>query len=993
MNAPCPRSFRALLISLLAVFGVCLALGEPSGGKSFFTERLRDEQAVYLDDATFGAVGDGVADDTASIQEAIDAVQEKSEYGVLYIPSGRYRVSDTLYIWKGIRLIGYGETRPTFFLAENAPGYQAEEAKYVFIFVSNRPRPGQAIRPANPGTFYSALSNVNIEIGEGNPMAIGVRSHFAQHCFLAHIDFLVGSGRAGVEKVGNEIEDCRFFGGDFGIITTKPSPSWPFVMMDSHFEGQRIASISTEEAGLTLLRISFKDTPSAIVVNPDRAEELYLADSSFENITGPALVISDEHNARPQFNLENVVAERVPVLAKFRRSGKTVAGPSELYRVASFTHGLQIDAPGQEGVVETRHQLESLESLPPRVASDVPPLPAQSEWANLKDFGAVGDGEVDDTEALRAAIAANRTVFLPTGRYRVSGTIELRADTVLIGASPITTQILIKDYTPAFMGGAEVPRIDEERIRRWGLDPQDEAVRRRFTPPVPAIAGPPKPLLLAPQGVRTILCGIGLDTGGANPSAIALKWMAGADSLVSDVRFLGGHGTYRPDGSSVPVYNENRTADGDYRRRWDSQYASLWVTNGGGGTFKNIWTPSPYAQAGMRITNTATEGRVYQLSSEHHVRAEVQLRGVENWKFYALQFEEESGEGPNALPLEIEDCRNLLFANTYLYRVDRMISPFPYGVRIRSSEDVVFCGLHVYSPTKFSYDVTVFDETRQQEVRAREVARLQVGVGEWGISEKRSPGTRVERIAGGFQFADAVATDRRGNVYFIDGRWHRIYQWNVDADTLSLVLDAAIAPVGIVFDSSDNAMVLTASKKVFTFDLDDPEESLRLVEAVPAEARPGAVAVHPGHRWRDAHDLFEASTAASESHFLSPDGSLYLTGLDTLRRCFTLRKATPGQPFYLADEFGQKVWRYEVESDGRLRDPELFAENGELDLAVDAKGRVYVAAGHVYVYAASGELLDVIEVPERPASLAIGGKAGDTLYIAARSSLYRIALK
>ncbi|MDQ8184344.1 glycosyl hydrolase family 28-related protein [Pelagicoccus sp. SDUM812002] len=978
------------LVALLVSASFSSLIGASTEGTSFYTERLVDPAAVYLDAKEFGVVGDGKADDTEAIQSAINAVQAKSEYGVLYVPEGIYRVSDTIYIWKGIRLIGFGSERPTFVLPANSVGYQSEEGKYIFNFVSNRPREGQAIRPANPGTFYSGLSNVNVEIGEGNSGAIGVRSHFAQHCFLAHIDFRIGSGRAGVEKVGNEIEDCRFFGGDYGIITTKPSPSWPFVMVDSFFEGQRVAAISTEEAGLTLLRISFKDTPSAIVVNPDRAEELYLADSILENISGPAVVISDEYNARPQFNIENVVANNVPTLAAFRKSGKKVEAPSELYRVKQFTHGFQISEIGEEGSVRTTRELEPLDALPEAVASDVPRLPEQRTWANLKDFGAVGDGEVDDTEALRAAIAANRTVFLPTGRYRVSDTITLQPDTVLIGASPITTQILIKDYTPAFMGAAVMPQIDEERIRRWGLDPEDEAVRRRFTPLVPAIAGAPKPLLVAPQGGRCIVSGIGLDTGGANPSAVALKWMAGTHSMVNDVRFLGGHGTYRADGSSIPTYNENRTADGDYRRRWDSQYASLWVTNGGGGTFKNIWTPSPYAQAGMRITNTATEGRVYQVSSEHHVRAEVQLSGVENWKFYALQFEEESGEGPDALPLEIEDSRNLLFVNTYLYRVDRMISPFPYGVKVRSSEDITFCGLHVYSPTKFSYDVTLYDESRGIEVRPREIARLEIGATSARAESEGSE--RVEKIAGGFQFADAMTADRHGNIYFIDGRWHRIYEWNTERDELSLVLDAAISPVGIVFDSSDNAMVLTASKDVFTFDPADPVESLRIVEASVVKSRPEAVAVHPGHRWRDSHDLFAASTAAAKSHFVSPDGSLYLTGLNTLRRCFTLRKAIPGQPFYLADEFGQKVWRYAVAADGRLSDPELFAENGELDLVVDSKGNVYVAAGQVYVYSPKGELIDRIDVPERPASLAMGGKDGDVLYIAARSSVYRVAL-
>ncbi|MDZ7723067.1 MAG: hypothetical protein U5R06_09755 [candidate division KSB1 bacterium] len=165
---------------------------------------------------------------------------------------------------------------------------------------------------------------------------MAVRSHYAQHCFIAHVDFFIGDGKAGVEEVGNEIEDCRFIGGDYGIITTKPSPSWPFLMIDTMFKGQRQAAISTEEAGLTLVRNQFVDVPHAVVVNPDRAEELFIIDSRFDRISKAAVVISDEYNARPQFNFKNIVCHETPVLARFRKSGKRIEAPADLYRVDDF---------------------------------------------------------------------------------------------------------------------------------------------------------------------------------------------------------------------------------------------------------------------------------------------------------------------------------------------------------------------------------------------------------------------------------------------------------------------------------------------------------------------------------------------------------------------------------------------------------------------------------------------------------------------------------
>ena len=40
-----------------------------------------------------------------------------------------------------------------------------------------------------------------------------------------------------------------------------PAPVWQFLLMDSSFEGQRAAAIKTQEAGFTLIRVSFSNLP------------------------------------------------------------------------------------------------------------------------------------------------------------------------------------------------------------------------------------------------------------------------------------------------------------------------------------------------------------------------------------------------------------------------------------------------------------------------------------------------------------------------------------------------------------------------------------------------------------------------------------------------------------------------------------------------------------------------------------------------------------
>src|ERR1039458_4667349 len=140
---------------------VFLGIAFPSRGASFYPARLDDPSAVYLAQDQFPVRGDGIADDSAAIQAAIDRVQEKTGEGILFIPEGRYRVTRTIYVWPGVRLIGYGEKRPVFVLADKTPGVQ-QGIGDMFFFAGFRPnqRPGgaafagRAFRPlpTPPGT-------------------------------------------------------------------------------------------------------------------------------------------------------------------------------------------------------------------------------------------------------------------------------------------------------------------------------------------------------------------------------------------------------------------------------------------------------------------------------------------------------------------------------------------------------------------------------------------------------------------------------------------------------------------------------------------------------------------------------------------------------------------------------------------------------------------------------------------------------------------------
>src|SRR5271155_701238 len=356
-----------------------LSTAVPLLGTSYYPARPKDAKAVYLSADNFPVKGDGIADDSAVLQQAINKVRETTNQGILFVPAGRYRLTKTIYIWPGIRLIGFGTVRPTFVLAADTPGFQQGPA-YMMFFAGGGPSANASPADANPGTFYSAISNIDIEIHEGNPGAVGVRAHYAQHCFLAHMDFHIGSGLAGIHDGGNVAQDVHFYGGQYGIWTRKPSPGWQFSVIDATFEGQREAAIREREAGLTLIRPQFKNVPTAISIDAQYSDELWVKDGRMENVTGPAVIISNENSARTEINMVSVICRKVPVFVAYRESEKQIAGPAEMYEVKTFSHGLHYEDVGAVPAIHDVYETAPLSTLPKPVKSDILDLPPLDTW-------------------------------------------------------------------------------------------------------------------------------------------------------------------------------------------------------------------------------------------------------------------------------------------------------------------------------------------------------------------------------------------------------------------------------------------------------------------------------------------------------------------------------------------------------------------------------------------------------------------------------------
>ncbi len=1058
------RQHKYRFLFLLAmVMGILPAWAGTVRENSVYQQKPEDPEALFFTPEQFSIKADGKSDVSDALQEALNQVKREKSFGILFIPEGKYRISRTIYIPPAVRMIGYGGKRPVFILGKNTPGFQAEvpgdkgKANYMFWFTGNMVGAGDTPRDAGAGTFYSAISNIDFTIEEGNPHAVVLRTHFAQHGFISHSVMNIGKGKAGIFDVGNELENVKFIGGEYGIYTYRTSPGWPMMIADTWFENQRKAAILTYDAGLAIVKMQVKNVPVVVEMGDSKPDRLYMEECLFENVTEAAIKISMEGNTFTQVNLQNIDCHKVPVLASFHKSGNKVMGLEKSYRVRDFTYGLVMEDLVADSRVETITDLVPIDKVPAVLTPGIPALPPMEEWVNIRQLGAVGDGDNDDTPVFREALEKYKTIYVPQGWYRITGTLKMRPGTRIIGLHPFATQFVLKESEPAFSGfGAPVAMVESSA----GGDDQFN--------------------------------GIGLSTGGYNYRAVGCKWMAGEKSLLNDVKFVGGHGTMRkpaPPTADVPAAAQDATAQraagqgvsglgapvpgaaaqaaagqgttgqqvagqGTAGQRagmarlqgrgpaissptspvsaqgmdlaWDNQYWSLWVTNNGGGILKDIWTANTYAASGLYVSNTSTPGRIYAMSLEHHVRNEARFENVQNWKIMAFQFEEEGREGKECQMMEISGCRDLLFANLWMYRVIRVTTPQPYGIKVRNSENIEFRNLHSYTQVLQVIEFPVYEANKELPVYPWDFARLTVTGRENGkLKLPVTPG-KMEKLAGGFNFTTGATSDSKGNVYFCETRLKKIYQWNAASNSLRLLADYPYKPLTLATDTKDNLLVVFrydpqpgllvngVQERVkvlpddnpmysgwgnggwaawaYSVDPENPDETIKLLPRVANSAIPKVEKVyHPSSRWR--YDFNDIVVSMPDSSFVAPDGVTIIPETYDIYRSTTLTPTAPGKKFFVADEDVKRTVELTVDEKGKAGNLKEVHARGEYTSVVDKEGNLYLADGQIFVFDPSGREIKRISIEERPISMTIGGKEGNTLFVTTRTALWGMQIK
>ncbi|MBX3356939.1 MAG: SMP-30/gluconolactonase/LRE family protein [Phycisphaeraceae bacterium] len=285
------------------------------------------------------------------------------------------------------------------------------------------------------------------------------------------------------------------------------------------------------------------------------------------------------------------------------------------------------------------------------------------------------------------------------------------------------------------------------------------------------------------------------------------------------------------------------------------------------------------------------------------------------------------------------------------------------------------------------------------------------------------PGTQAERLADGFSFVEGPvwASVESGYLLFSDPNRNVIHRWSPDGEVSIYRTKSGYTgtDIGEYHQPGSNGLAI------------DPEGRLTICEhgnrRVTRLEHNGTLTVladrHNGKRLNSPNDLVYRSDGTLyftdppfglPRAFADPSKELEFSGVyclynGTLRLVGTDMTGpnglalSPDEKHLYVDNWDEKrkvVMRYDVAPDGSLSNGAVFFDMtgapGEeaLDgLKVDAHGNVYVSGpGGVWIISAAGAHLGTLVLPELPANFAWGDADGRTLYMTARTGLYRILL-
>lgn len=408
------------------------------------------------------AIGDGKADDTVALQNALNGLRDGS---VLYFPPGSYRITRPLSLqnstgarWIGGLIVGSG--RDTKLVWDGVAGGTmwllngVAYSRFVGLELDGRGKAGVGFHYQATQGFQTEVTHRHLAF-RGFTNAAVLERHPNQGQALAETTFencLFEDCERGVAFLQFNDYDFTFDGCEFrrcGVAVDCAHGN--FYVRNCHFEGSRVVDIRDLSEHCSSIRRSTSTGSQAFVLRTSSVASLTIQDCHVDGwlnpegavlLSRPPVLLFDCVFTNPPQDKQGAGLPPVRVQSEGQRllgSGNQVQGAPGLIQGARPM--LLTIPPGErKGVIRSARQsfLQETVHLPRRV------------FDARVHFGAKGNGVADDTAAIQktidaaAAASEGAIAYLPTGHYVITSTLRISGKNFFVGGSGWGTKLIWK---------------------------------------------------------------------------------------------------------------------------------------------------------------------------------------------------------------------------------------------------------------------------------------------------------------------------------------------------------------------------------------------------------------------------------------------------------------------------------------------------------------------------------------------------------------------
>ena len=257
----------------------------------------------------------------------------------------------------------------------------------------------------------------------------------------------------------------------------------------------------------------------------------------------------------------------------------------------------------------------------------------------------------------------------------------------------------------------------------------------------------------------------------------------------------------------------------------------------------------------------------------------------------------------------------------------------------------------------------------------------------------------VEKVTANYRFTEGPAWSRDGYLLYSDVPRNKIVKYTPGEKPV-FFREESNGASGNAFDEKGRLYTCeTAARRVTRTDKNGKIEVLADKWEGKRFNAPNDIVVR-----KDGHAFFTDPAFGSQLdareldffgvYHISPKGLLAVVAKPK-GRPNGVALAPNGHILYVSNSDERTVLAYEVDRNGTATNERVLIKGIEGvpgGITVDEKGNLYVACKGIGVYTPQGKLLKQIELSEPAANLSFGDPDLKTLYITARTSVYRIRL-